>query len=87
MARDNSSASNRDRYRDNDDVREPMDPDDRNEVRPDTRDEARGDARENIGNNARGTDTNPTGPENNDKTKRPRPDGDSFQADLDRRVE
>lgn len=85
MAQDKNSPSNRDRYRDNDDVREPMNPDDRNEVRPDTRDEARGDARENVGNTARGTDTTRTGPQDNDKTKRPRPDWDTFQADLDRR--
>ena len=77
--------SNRDKYRDNDDVRNPTAPDDRNEVRPDTRDEARGDARDNAGRNARGTDTAPTGPEGNDKTKRERPDQDEFQGDLERR--
>ncbi|MES2521328.1 MAG: hypothetical protein V4617_01430 [Gemmatimonadota bacterium] len=87
MADDQGGRGNRDRYRDNDDVRDPMSPDDRNEVRPDTRDEARGDARENVGRNARGTDANVTGPEGNDRTKRARPDLDEFQDDLERRVE
>ncbi len=87
MARDGQSDGSRDKYRDNDDMRDPTAPADRNEVRPDTRDEARGDARENVGNNARGTDTSPTGPEDNDGTKRPRPDRDPFAEDLDRKVE
>jgi hypothetical protein len=84
MARQNSAGS-RDKYRDNDDVRNPTASDDRNEVRPDTRDEARGDARDNVGRNARGTDAAPTGPEDNDKTKRERRDQDEFQGDLERR--
>ena len=62
----------RDRYRDNDDVRDPVPPEDRAEVKPDTKSEARGDARENIGNTARGTDADPTGPEGNDRQKRGR---------------
>ena len=59
----------RDRYRDNDDVRDPIEGEARNETAPDTRSEARGDARENVGNNARGTAAAPTGPEGNDRTK------------------
>ena len=59
----------RDRYRDNDDVRDPMPAADRLESKPDTKSEARGDARENIGNTARGTDASPTGPEGNDRQK------------------
>ena len=59
----------RDKYRDNDDVRDPVDNRDRNETSPDTKTEARGDARENVGNNSRGTDADPTGPEGNDRTK------------------
>jgi hypothetical protein len=58
----------RDKYRDNDDVRDPVDIRDRNETSPDTKTEARGDARENVGNHSRGTDANPTGPEGNDRT-------------------
>ena len=85
MPGNEGQGGNRDRYRDNDDVRDPTAPEDRNEVRPDTRDEARGDARENVGRHARGTDTNPTGPEDNDNTKRPRPDRDEFQDDLKKR--
>jgi hypothetical protein len=72
----------RDKYRDNDDVRDPTPPEDRNEPRPDSKSEARGDARDDIGNNTRGTDTNPTGPEGNDKTRRPRAENDEFQDDL-----
>jgi hypothetical protein len=72
----------RDKYRDNDDMRDPLAPQDRNESRPDTKSEARGDARESAGNHSRGTDTNPTGPEGNDKTRRNRPDQDEFQEDL-----
>jgi hypothetical protein len=59
--------TDRDKYRDNDDVRDPTR--DRNETSPDTKSEARGDARENVGNNSRGTDANPTGPEGNDRTR------------------
>lgn len=84
MARDDQPRGNRDKYRDNDDVRDPAAPQDRNEPRPDTKSEARGDARENVGNHSRGTDANPTGPEDNDRTKRPRPDRDEFADDLKR---
>jgi hypothetical protein len=66
---DNNDRTSRDPYRDNDDVREPLEGDDRSGTKPDTKSEARGDARENIGNTARGTDANPTGPEGNDKTR------------------
>ena len=79
MARE---SSNRDRYRDNDDVRDPIDSEDRSGVHPDTKSEARGDAREAVGNNARDTDASPTGPEGNDNTKN-RPRGDEFDDDLD----
>lgn len=74
---------NRDHYRDNDDVRDPLGSDERSGVHPDTKSEARGKAREAIGNTARDTDTNPTGPEGNDKTKG-RPHRDQFDEDLDR---
>jgi len=75
--RNRSSEGSRDRYRDNDDVRDPIEGDDRNEAKPDTKSEARGDARENVGNHSRGTAAAPTGPEGNDNTahrgeKRPR---------------
>jgi len=71
--------TDRDKYRDNDDVRDPVR--DRAGVNPDSRSEARGDARENVGNTSRGTDADPSGPEGNDRTKhRPRPD--EFDEDL-----
>jgi hypothetical protein len=79
MPRDNES---RDPYRDNDDVREPLEGNDRAGVKPDTKSEARGDARENIGNTARGTAADPTGPEGNDKT-RGRPARDEFDTSLE----
>jgi hypothetical protein len=70
----------RDKYRDNDDMRAPLE--DRSGTKPDTKAEARGDAREAIGNTARDTDASPSGPEGNDRNaNRPRPD--SFDADLD----
>ena len=50
---------------------------------PDTRNEARGDARETVGNNARGTDANPTGPEGNDRTRN-RPRRDEHDVDVER---
>jgi len=61
--------TDRDKYRDNDDVRAPVGNRDRNETRPDTKSEARGDVRENVGNTSRGTDAEPTGPEGNDRTR------------------
>ena len=77
-------SSHRPQYRQNDDVRDPISSDQRSDTKPDSRFEARGDARENIGNNVRGTDTNPTGPEGNDKFKHPKRDAadDDFDADL-----
>jgi len=60
----------RDEYRDNDDVRAPEPSDQRVDTKSDSRSEARGDAREAVGDNARGTDARPTGPEGNDRTKR-----------------
>lgn len=82
-----SGATGRDRYRDNDDVRDPIDPADRTGTRPDTRFEARGDARENVGNHSRGTDADPSGPEGNDRTANRRdrdPESESFDRDLKR---
>jgi hypothetical protein len=73
--------TDRDRYRDNDDVRAPLE--DRAETDPDTKSEARGDAREAVGNTARDTAANPTGPEGNDRT-RSRPSEDDFDRDLER---
>jgi hypothetical protein len=61
--------TDREKYRDNDDVRDPVSDRDRNETSPDTSSEARGDARENVGNHSRGTDADPTGPEGNDRTR------------------
>jgi len=61
--------ADRDKYRDNDDVRAPVNNRDRNETSPDTKSEARGDARENVGNTSRGTDAEPTGPDGNDRTR------------------
>lgn len=73
--------SDRDKYRDNDDMRDPTR--DRVGTKPDTSAEARGDAREAVGNTARDTAADPTGPQGNDKTRlRPRPDG--YDDDLDR---
>ena len=71
--------SDREKYRDNDDVRDPTR--DRAGAKPDTKSEARGDARENVGNTARGTDAEPTGPEGNDRTRN-RPQPDAFDEDL-----
>ena len=48
----NTSGSGRDRYRDDDDVRDPLAADERVGTSPDTKSEARGDARENVGNTA-----------------------------------
>ena len=76
------SDNTRPRYRDNDDQRGYLSGDDRNEVDPDSRNEARGDARESVGDNSRGTDANPTGPEGNDRTRQ-RPMSDQYDADLD----
>ena len=64
-----STGASRDKYRDNDDMRDPLPSDQRIETKPDTKSEARGDARETVGRNARGTDGRPTGPEGNDRTR------------------
>lgn len=45
----------RDEYRGDDDVRDPLPPDERIGTKPDTKNEARGKARENVGNVARNT--------------------------------
>jgi hypothetical protein len=67
-----SPGRDRDKYRDNDDVRDPIPPDDRLDTNPDTKTEARGDTRENVGNTAQDTDAHPTGPEGTDTTQRER---------------
>ena len=51
-AQQNTSGSDRDKYRDNDDERAPLGPDDRVGTKSDSKSEARGDARENVGNTA-----------------------------------
>lgn len=48
-----ANAGSRDRYRDNDDVRDPTAPEDRLGTAPDTKNEARGHARDNVGNTVR----------------------------------
>jgi hypothetical protein len=78
---ENSDRTKRDAYRDNDDVRAPLEGDRRTGGNPDTKSEARGDARENVGNTARGTDAHPTGPEGNDNTH-DKPTRDSFDDAL-----
>ncbi len=55
---DNTSGSDRDKYRDNDDARGVTGPDSRDSTKSDSKFEARGDARDNVGNHARGTDAN-----------------------------
>ena len=59
----------RDKYRDGDDVRDPTPTEDRVDTQSDSKSEARGPARENVGRTARGTASNPAGPEGNDKTR------------------
>jgi hypothetical protein len=74
------AVADRDKYRDNDDMRGGVGGD--NESKPDTKGEARGDARESVGNNARGTDANPTGPKGNDGQKQRSDRPDEFDRDL-----
>jgi hypothetical protein len=69
MPNQRDTSANRDKYRDNDDTRDPLSGDERVGINPDSKSEARGDAREAIGNTARDTDANPTGPEGNDRTR------------------
>ena len=73
--------ADRDKYRDNDDVRAPAR--DCADTSPDSKSEARGDAREAVGNTTRDTDADPSGPEGNDRTRN-RPDLDDFDRDLER---
>ena len=77
----------RDRYRDNDDVREPLAGDQRAGTNPDTKSEARGDARENVGNTARGTGADRPEIPSEDKTRhradRPGDERDEFDRTLD----
>ena len=49
----NTSGSDRNKYRDNDDERGQISPENRNSATMDTKSDARGDARENAGNHAR----------------------------------
>lgn len=74
--------TNRDKHRDDDDVRAPLGGAERSGTSPDTRNEARGNARESVGNTTRGTDANPTGPEGNDRTRN-RPKRDEYDIDLE----
>lgn len=74
----------RDRYRDNDDERNPLEGDARTGGSADTKSEARGSAREQVGNNARGTDTDERGPEANDKTRHRNDRPDEFDETLNR---
>lgn len=83
MAQDNANSENRSRYRDNDDVREPLAGNERQDIKSDSKSEARGSARENIGNHSRGTAASPTGPDDNDRTRN-RPRDDEFDEDLHR---
>jgi hypothetical protein len=84
MADRQQAGGSRDRYRDNDDVRDPGGPDARNDVGSDSRSEARGDARESVGRHARGTDADPTGPEGNDRQRSRSDRRDAFDDDLAR---
>lgn len=49
---EHTEGRDRNKYRDNDDVRDPIAPADRMGSKPDTKSEAKGDARESIGNTA-----------------------------------
>ncbi|HEX4681478.1 MAG TPA: hypothetical protein VH277_02145 [Gemmatimonadaceae bacterium] len=73
----------RDKYRDNDDVRAPLESADRTGDSPDTKSEARGDARENIGNHSRGTAADPAGAEGNDKFRNKENARDQFDKTLE----
>ena len=77
------SETNRDAYRDNDDVRDPLEGGERTGGSADSRSEARGDARENAGNHSRNTAANPTGPEGNDKFRHKENARDEFDTTLD----
>ena len=83
MANDDRN-TRRDRYRDNDDVRDPASDALRNDPAPDSRNEARGNARENVGDHGRGTAAAPRGPEQNDRTANGRPVPDEYDEDLAR---
>jgi hypothetical protein len=74
----------RDKYRDNDDMRQPLEGDAKTGGSSDTKSEARGDARESVGNNVRGTDVNEKGPSGNDKTRKRDDQEDQFDRTLDR---
>jgi hypothetical protein len=73
----------RDKYRDNDDTRGPLEGDAKTGGSSDTKSEARGDARENVGNHSRGTDANDTGAQGNDNTRRRDDRADQFDTTLD----
>jgi len=82
--RGNEGGSGRDRYRDNDDVRQIDDAGTRNDVKSDSRNEARGDTRENVGKHARGTDSQPAGPSGNDRQRSRSDLPDQYDEDLAR---
>ena len=79
----NGDGTNRDRYRDNDDVRDKLDGRDRSGTNPDTRAEARGEARENVGNHSRNTAASPREGGNDHTKSRRDADPQNFQDDLD----
>ena len=85
MARDDQSGndSGRDRYRDNDDVRQVDDAGTRNDVGSDSRYEARGDSRENVGRHARGTGAEPDA-RDNDRQRSRSDQPDQYDEDLAR---
>ena len=61
----------RDRYRDDDDMRDPIPDDQRLGTKSDTKSEARGDARENVGNTARDTAAERVGGKTRDPRDQP----------------
>lgn len=73
----------RDKHRDNDDVRRPLAGDARTGGKSDTKSESRGNARDAVGNTARDTDTDITGAEGNDKTRKREDRRDQFDDSLD----
>jgi hypothetical protein len=74
----------RDKHRDNDDARNPLEGNAKTGGSADTKSEARGDAREAVGNTARDTDTNERGPEGNDRTKKRDDREDHYDRTLHR---
>lgn len=64
-------SGSREKYRDGDDVRDPIPDDQRLGTKSDTKSEARGDARENVGDTARGTAADRVGGEARDPRDQP----------------